>query len=154
MLRLRNYTYGHRLVRTGHPVRSAILKHQIGRSVLSWVGDHQRIPTAVCILSFCTRSLLPKWRKGLVLAARGWQDSFSNLTHQCNGSQGVRSTLFSLFVLRERHYGKSMLDDNHTNHPLSCCLEIEVGVYEFCNLGYFTTLQNPLCSFIPIAKYD
>ena len=30
-------TYDHRLVRTGHPVRSAILKHQIGRSVVEWV---------------------------------------------------------------------------------------------------------------------
>ena len=30
-------TYDHRLVRTGHPVRSAILKHQIGRSVVGWV---------------------------------------------------------------------------------------------------------------------
>ena len=30
-------TYDHRLVRTGHPVRSAILKHQIGRLVVEWV---------------------------------------------------------------------------------------------------------------------
>ena len=30
-------TYDHRLVKTGHPVRSAILKHQIGRSVVEWV---------------------------------------------------------------------------------------------------------------------
>ena len=30
-------TYNHRLVRTGHPVRSAILKHQIGGSVVGWV---------------------------------------------------------------------------------------------------------------------
>ncbi|XMA09670.1 hypothetical protein WAI453_002461 [Rhynchosporium graminicola] len=30
-------TYDHRLVRTGHPVRSAIHKHQIGRLVVGWV---------------------------------------------------------------------------------------------------------------------
>ena len=30
-------TYDHRLMRTGHPVRSAILKHQIGRLVVEWV---------------------------------------------------------------------------------------------------------------------
>ena len=30
-------TYDHRLMRTGHPVRSAILKHQIGKSVVEWV---------------------------------------------------------------------------------------------------------------------
>ena len=30
-------TYDHRLMRTGHPVRSAILKHQIGRSVVERV---------------------------------------------------------------------------------------------------------------------
>ena len=32
-----HFTYDHRLVKTGHPVRSAILKHQIGRSVVEWV---------------------------------------------------------------------------------------------------------------------
>ena len=37
------YTYDHRLVRTGHPVRSAILKHQIGRSVVGWVTTSESL---------------------------------------------------------------------------------------------------------------
>ena len=36
-------TYDHRLVRTGHPVRSAILKHQIGRSVVGWVTTSESL---------------------------------------------------------------------------------------------------------------
>jgi hypothetical protein len=31
------FTYDHRLRRTGHPVRSAIHKPQIGRLVVGWV---------------------------------------------------------------------------------------------------------------------
>ena len=44
-----SFTYDHRLKKTGHPVRSAIHKLEIGRLV---VGDHQRIPAVVCFLSF------------------------------------------------------------------------------------------------------
>ena len=42
-LTLRDITYDHRLVRTGHPVRSAILKHQIGRSVVGWVTTSESL---------------------------------------------------------------------------------------------------------------
>ena len=36
-------TYDHRLLRTGHPVRSAILKQQIGRSVVGWVTTSESL---------------------------------------------------------------------------------------------------------------
>ena len=42
-------TYGHRLMSTGHPVRSGIHKHQTGRLVLEWVTTvsytHLTLPT-------------------------------------------------------------------------------------------------------------
>ena len=37
------FTYDHRLMRTGHPVRSAILKHQIGRLVVGWVTTSESL---------------------------------------------------------------------------------------------------------------
>ena len=47
-------TYDHRRVRTGHPVRSAILKHQIGRSVVGWVTTSESLLLYVSfILLFC-----------------------------------------------------------------------------------------------------
>ena len=47
-------TYDHRLMRTGHPVRSAILKHQIGRSVVGWVTTSESLLLYVIFL-------LPFW---------------------------------------------------------------------------------------------
>ena len=37
------FTYDHRLRRTGHPVRSAIHKPQIGRSVVGWVTTSESL---------------------------------------------------------------------------------------------------------------
>ena len=45
-------TYDHRLVRTGHPVRSAILKHQIGRLVVGWVTTSESLLLYVFLLRF------------------------------------------------------------------------------------------------------
>ena len=47
-------TYDHRLVRTGHPVRSAILKHQIGRLVVEWVTISKYLLLYVFCFSFLT----------------------------------------------------------------------------------------------------
>ena len=38
-----NDTYDHRLEKTGHPVRSAILKFQIGRLVVGWVTTSESL---------------------------------------------------------------------------------------------------------------
>ena len=54
-------TYDHRLMRTGHPVRSAILKHQIGRSVVEWVTISEPLLLYVFdpfLLNFSSRLLL------------------------------------------------------------------------------------------------
>ena len=40
---IRAFTYDHRLRRTGHPVRSAIHKPQIGRSVVGWVTTSESL---------------------------------------------------------------------------------------------------------------
>ena len=59
-----SFTYDHRLVRTGHHVRSAILKHQIGRSVVEWVTISESLLLYVfCILAFGGRScrVLVEW---------------------------------------------------------------------------------------------
>lgn len=42
-------TYGHRLRKIGHPVRSAILKPQIGKSVVEWVT----ISESLLLYVFC-----------------------------------------------------------------------------------------------------
>ena len=49
---LSTFTYDHRLVRTGHPVRSAILKHQIGRLVVEWVTISEYLLLYVFCFSF------------------------------------------------------------------------------------------------------
>ncbi|KAH8600633.1 hypothetical protein B0O99DRAFT_503190, partial [Bisporella sp. PMI_857] len=45
-------TYDHRLRRTGHPVRSAIHKPQIGRLVVGWVTTSESLLLYVLHLSF------------------------------------------------------------------------------------------------------
>ena len=54
-------TYDHRLVRTGHPVRSAILKHQIGRSVVGWVTTSESLLLYVYLLQFFGRHPAVLW---------------------------------------------------------------------------------------------
>ena len=54
-------TYDHRLVRTGHPVRSAILKHQIGRSVVEWVTISESLLLYVFFFSFLTPAVVELW---------------------------------------------------------------------------------------------
>ena len=69
----RNGTYDHRLVRTGHPVRSAILKHQIGRSVVGWVTTSESLLLYVshCFAIFWSnRSFPPRFSEGLGLSMR------------------------------------------------------------------------------------
>ena len=44
------FTYDHRLRRTGHPVRSAIHKPQIGRSVVGWVTTSESLLLYVFLL--------------------------------------------------------------------------------------------------------
>ena len=56
------FTYDHRLRRTGHPVRSAIHKPQIGRSVVEWVTISESLLLYVFRFSF--------WRCGL--GGVGW----------------------------------------------------------------------------------
>ena len=46
----RMLTYDHRLRRTGHPVRSAIHKPQIGRSVVGWVTTSESLLLYVHLL--------------------------------------------------------------------------------------------------------
>ena len=53
-------TYDHRLMRTGHPVRSAILKHQIGRLVVGWVTTSESLLLYVFCFSFS--HVLMLWR--------------------------------------------------------------------------------------------
>jgi hypothetical protein len=43
-------TYDHRLERIGHPVRSAILKLQIGRLVVGWVTTSEYLLLYVLLL--------------------------------------------------------------------------------------------------------
>ena len=52
-LKAEQITYDHRLRRTGHPVRSAIHKPQIGRSVVEWVT----ISESLLLYVFCFFSL-------------------------------------------------------------------------------------------------
>jgi hypothetical protein len=48
-------TYDHRLKKIGHPVRSAILKLQIGRLVVGWVTTSEYLLLYVffCVFSLC-----------------------------------------------------------------------------------------------------
>ena len=46
------FTYDHRLRRTGHPVRSAIHKPQIGRSVVEWVTISESL--LLYVFYFCS----------------------------------------------------------------------------------------------------
>jgi hypothetical protein len=55
LIRPYSVTYGHRLKRIGHPVRSAIHKLQIGRLVVGWVTTSEYL---LLYVSFCIFSLL------------------------------------------------------------------------------------------------
>jgi hypothetical protein len=46
-------TYDHRLERTGHPVRSAIHKLEIGRLVVGWVTTSEYLLLYVLFVCFC-----------------------------------------------------------------------------------------------------
>ena len=62
---VKSVTYDHRLRRTGHPVRSAIHKPQIGRLVVGWVTTSEYLLLYVFLSFFCKNS---RWRKGGVAA--------------------------------------------------------------------------------------
>ena len=51
-------TYDHRLRRTGHPVRSAIHKPQIGRLVVGWVTTSESLLLYVFVFAFFGNPLL------------------------------------------------------------------------------------------------
>ena len=47
------FTYDHRLKKTGHPVRSAIHKLEIGRLVVGWVTTSESLLLYVFWIVFC-----------------------------------------------------------------------------------------------------
>jgi hypothetical protein len=49
----RKFTYDHRSVKTGHPVRSAIHKHKTGRLVLEWVTIWES--RLLYVFAFCSQ---------------------------------------------------------------------------------------------------
>ena len=57
-----HFTYDHRLRKTGHPVRSAIHKPQIGRLVVGWVTTSEYLLLYVFELFFLTSERVTRWR--------------------------------------------------------------------------------------------
>ena len=54
-------TYDHRLKKIGHPVRSAILKLQIGRLVVGWVTTSEYLLLYVFALAFAFAFVIVKY---------------------------------------------------------------------------------------------
>jgi hypothetical protein len=52
-------TYDHRLRNTGHPVRSALHKSQIGRLVVGWVTTSEYL--LLYVFCFCFKRLFGGW---------------------------------------------------------------------------------------------
>lgn len=65
----RSSTYDHRLRKLGHPVRSAILKTQIGKLVVEWVTISESLLLYVFnfLLLLCWWVTMSKWAMGFAI---------------------------------------------------------------------------------------